>query len=45
MVATMINNAMGGRAEMKDFMLKAPEADTEGTIEDVFAILAGTQKV
>lgn len=44
MLAAMINNAMGGKADMKDFMLKPKnQADDEApaSIHDVFNILAG----
>jgi hypothetical protein len=39
LLAAMINNALGGRAELRDFM---PHAEPkQGTIEDVMTLLAG----
>lgn len=38
LIATSINRAMGGKAEMEDFM---PHMGREASIEDVMGILSG----
>lgn len=43
LLAALVVKAMGGRAQMQDFMT-SPEEDEEATIEDVMAILIGAKR-
>lgn len=49
MIAAIVTQALGGKAEMKDFMLRTEqpvttEDEDEATIEDVFKLLTGRTK-
>lgn len=40
LLAKLINNALGGEADLSDF---APHIDQSGSIEDVMKLIAGTK--
>lgn len=44
MLATVINNAHGGKAKMRDFMLFSQQEDDEMTIESAFLVLKAASK-
>lgn len=44
MLATVINNAHGGKAKMKDFMIFTKQEDDEMTIESAFLVLKAASK-